>query len=223
VLFSFAPHRDYELGNQEMPASRLQIVRPSRGCRRRGFSLVEALVALTIMTMAGSVMLLAIESCLSTTTEAVDRLIADGMANQLLDEISLKRFMTAGDTPLSISGPSAFETSGSGRERFNDLDDYKNFSVKPAEGIWGERLGSGNDSGGTRNANFCIPSSQFTNWRQRVDIYFVSPTNHSQKLTGSSTSYYRAVEVIIEYVEADGSVIPLARRRRVYAYQPPHS
>lgn len=172
------------------------------------------------MTLAGSVMLLAVESCLSSTTDGVDRLIADGLANQLLDEISLKRFMTAGDTPLSISGPSSYETSGSGRERFNDLDDYKNFSAKPAEGIWGERLGTGNDNGSARNANFAIPSSQFTNWRQRVDVYFVSATNHSQKLT-FGTSYYRAVEVTIEYVDTNGSVIPLAKRRRVYAYMPP--
>jgi hypothetical protein len=198
-------------------------LRGSRNHCRGGFSLVEALVALTIMTMAGSVMLLAIESCLSTTTDAVDKLIADGMANQLLDEISLKRFMSPGDTPLSISGPNSTETAGYGRERFNDIDDFKAFSVKPAEGIWGETLGTGNDSGGARNTNFCIPSTQFANWRQRVDVYFVSATDHSQKLTGSSTSYYRAVEVTIEYVAANGSVTPLAKRRRVYAYFPPHT
>jgi hypothetical protein len=188
---------------------------------RNAFSLVEALVALTITTLAGSVMLLAIESCLTSTSDAVDRLIADGLATQLLDEISTKRFMTAGDTPLSLSGPSTYETSGTGRERFNDLDDYKNFSALPAEGIYGETLGTGNDAGGARNSNFCIPATYFANWRQRVDVYFVSPTDHSVKLTGSSTSYYRAVEVIIEYVHADGRVIPLAKRRRVYAYLPP--
>ncbi|QDU30936.1 hypothetical protein ETAA8_60890 [Anatilimnocola aggregata] len=193
------------------------------GWQRSGFSLVEALVALTITTLAGSVMLLAIESCLSSTGDAVDRMIADGMANQLLNEMALKRFMAVGDTPLSISGPSAYETSGSGRERYNDLDDYKNFSVKPAEGIWGEALGTGNDSGSLRNSNFRVPSSYFTNWRQKVEIYFVSATDHSVRLTGSSTSYYRAFEVTIEYVHVDGRVILLAKRRRVYAYLPPPS
>jgi hypothetical protein len=204
-----------------MPANPICTHLRSRHRQRTAFSLAEALVALTIMTMAGSVMLLAVESCLTSTTEAVDHLIADGMANQLLDEISLKRFMTAGDTPLTISGPSVTEAAGNGRERFNDLDDYKNVSSKPAEGIWGETLGTGNDAGAPRNANFSVPSTQFTNWRQRVEIYFVSPTNHSQKLTGSSTSYYRAVEVTIEYVKPNGGVIPLAKRRRVYAYMPP--
>ena len=195
--------------------------RHQRPRQRRGFSLVEALVALTITTLAGSVMLLAIESCLSSTTDAVDRMIADGLATQLLDEISVHRYMAPGDSPLSISGPNATEAAGNGRERFNDMDDLKNFAAQPAEGIWGERLGIGNDSGGARNSNFCIPTTQFTNWRQRVEIYFVSPTNHSQRLTGSSTSYYRAVEVTIEFVKADGGVIPLAKRRRVYAYLPP--
>jgi hypothetical protein len=187
---------------------------------RRGFSLVEALVALTITTLAGSVLLLAIESCLTSTSDAVDRMIADGLATQLLDEISVRRFMSSGDTPLSISGPNATESAGKGRERFNDMDDYKNFTAKPVQGIWGERLGTGNDNGDSRNPNFCIPASQFANWRQKVDIYFVSPTNHSQRLT-SGSSYFRAVEVTIEYVKPNGGVIPLAKRRRVYAYLPP--
>lgn len=199
-----------------MPAHRLNPQLP-----RRAFSLVEALVALTITTLAGSVVLLAIESCLTSTSDAVDRLIADGIATQILDEISTKRFMAPGDTPLTISGPNATETAGAGRSLFNDVDDYKAFTAKPAKGIYGETLGAGNDSGGTRNVNFQIPSSQFTNWRQRVEVYFVSPTDHSVKLTGASTSYFRAAEVTIEYVHSDGRVIPLANRRRVYAYLPP--
>lgn len=202
-----------------MPAHRLKLM-PNARC---AFSLVEALVALTITTLAGSVVLLAVESCLTSTSDAVDRLIADGMATQLLDEISTKRFMAAGDSPLIISGPGSHETGGPGRSLFNDLDDYKAFSAKPAKGIYGETLGTGNDIGGVRSSNFCIPTTQFTNWRQRVEIYFVSPTDHSVKLTGASTSYFRAAEVTIEYVHPDGRVIPLANRRRVYAYLPPPS
>ncbi len=210
-------------GNQDMPALQLlrQEFRRGRMRRRSAFSLAEALVALTITTLAGSVMLLAIESCLTSTSDAVDRLIADGLACQLLAEVSTKRFMTSGDTPLSISGRSAYEGSGYGRERYNDVDDYKQLSVTPAAGMWGEALGTGNDAGGARNSSFCVPSGYFTNWRQKFDIYFVSATNHSVRLTGSSTSYYRAAEVTIEYVHTDGRVIPLAKRRRVYAYLPP--
>ncbi|WP_425617873.1 hypothetical protein NA78x_001563 [Anatilimnocola sp. NA78] len=194
---------------------------PRRFSLRTAFSLIEALVALTITSLAGSVMLLAIESCLTSTSDAVDQMIADGLANQMLDEISLRRFMAAGDNPLTISGPNATETNGSGRERYDDIDDYKAFTAKPAKGIWGEGLGTGNDSGGTRNANFTVPASYFTNWRQKVEVYSVSATDHSVRLTGSSTSFYRAAEVTVEYVHADGRVIPLAKRRRVYAYLPP--
>ena len=46
---------------------------------RRAFSLVEALIALTIMALAGSVLLLSIESSLHSTTEAVEQTIADGL------------------------------------------------------------------------------------------------------------------------------------------------
>lgn len=166
-------------------------------------------------------MLLAVESCLTSTTEAVDQLIADGMANQLLDEISLKRFMANGDTPLSISGPSSYETSGNGRERFNDLDDCKNFSARPAEGIWGETLGTGNDSGGNGKRELYASQYAVCQLAAAGRDLFCQPDQSFAKTDWLRMSYYRAVEVTIEYVRADGGVIPLAKRRRVYAYMPP--
>jgi type II secretory pathway pseudopilin PulG len=65
-----------------------------------GFSLVEALVALSITSLAGAVLLLAVESSLGTTTEAVHRTIADGIAQQTLHEILTKRYTEKGESPL---------------------------------------------------------------------------------------------------------------------------
>jgi len=191
--------------------------------RRFGFTLVEALVAVSIVAVAGSVLLLAVESSLQTTWDAVDKTIADGIAQQVLDEVMTKRYMAEGAGPLdalSTLGANTTEKAGKGRERYNDTDDYRNFTAMPVEGIYGERLGSGNEEGGTRHPAFQVPASKLANWRQRIEVYYVDPNNHSIRLS-NTTSHYRAVEVHIDYVEPDGTVRPLASRKRIYAYLPP--
>lgn len=188
--------------------------------RRRGFTLVEAMVAITVLALAGSVLLLAVDTSLQNTTDAVDRSIADGLAQQLLDEISLARFMEPGTDAGDPLGPTAWETGGSGRERFNDTDDYHNFTAQPVEGLWGEPLGTGDDTGDSRHSAFQVPSSFFDSWRQRVEVYFVDPIDHSIRLT-SGTSDYRGIEVHIERIEPDGRVVPLATRKKVLTYIAP--
>mgnify|MGYP003343051482 CR=1 FL=1 len=54
---------------------------------RLGFSLIEALIALSITSIAGAVLLLSVQSSLDTTIEAVDKTIADGIAQQTIDEM----------------------------------------------------------------------------------------------------------------------------------------
>jgi type II secretory pathway pseudopilin PulG len=209
-----------------MTQTQEQVRQPStkhHGRRPRGFSLAEALVAITILAMAGVVLLLSVESSLQTTTSAIDRSIADGLAQQLLDEITLKHFVVPGSSPTSTSfGPNAYETAGQGRERYNDTDDYYNLTTESLEGVWGEPLGTGDDYGGQRHSAFQIPASTFAGWRQRVQVYFVDPTDHRQPLA-TGTSSYRGIEVHIERAQADGSVHPLATRKRIIAYFPPPS
>jgi prepilin-type N-terminal cleavage/methylation domain-containing protein len=187
---------------------------------RRGFSLIEAMVAITVLALAGSVLLLAVETSLQTTTEALDRSIADGLAQQLLDEISLQHFMQPDTSCTDPLGPSGWENSGSGRERFNDTDDYHSYTVQPAEGLWGEPLGTGNGDGNARHSAFQVPANYFESWRQRVEVYFVSASDPRERLT-SGTSEYRGIEVTIERIDPDGMVRPLATRKKVIAYVPP--
>jgi type II secretory pathway pseudopilin PulG len=200
------------------PASRCP---PSRRRQSRGgFTLVEAMVSITVLALAGSVLLLAVDTSLQTTTEAVDRSIADGLAQQLLDEITICHFMQPGTSCAGPLGPSGWESGGSGRERFNDTDDFHGFLAQPVEGVWGEPLGTGNDDGGTRHSAFQPPAGFFANWRQRVEVYFVDPADPSVRLS-SGTSEYRAVEVHIEQLNDDGGVRSLATRKKVIAYIPP--
>lgn len=192
-----------------------------RELRRRAFTLIEAMVAIAITALAGSVLLLAVETSLETTTDGVDHLLAEGIADQILDEISTKRFMSIGSTPTYVPFVrSSYEAAGAGRSRYNDTDDYHNYVAFPLKGMWGETLGTGDDAGGSRHPQFAIASDYFSNWRARVEIYFVNPNDPSQRLA-SGTSCYRAAEVNVEYVSPTGTVNLLADRRRVYAYVPP--
>ena len=194
---------------------------PFAGPSSRGFSIVEAIVALSITAMAGAVLLLAVESTVQSTTDSVQRTIADGLAQQLLDEALTKRFVMPGSDPLaSDMGPSTFELAGSGRERYNDSDDYQQFTALPAAGIYGEQVGTGDEAGGLRHASFRVPAGYFQNWRQRVEVYFVDPNDHRVRLT-ASTSYFRAIEVHVEIQDGDGTFRNLATRKRIVAYVPP--
>src|SRR5262245_37131325 len=77
------------------------------------FTLIEALIALSITSLAGAVLLLSVQSSLETTVEAVQRTIADGIAQQTIDEILTKRYMEPADDPLSnLLGPITGEILG---------------------------------------------------------------------------------------------------------------
>jgi len=204
-----------------------------RGARRSrlGFSLVEALVALSITALAGVVLLLSVESSLQTTNDAVERTIADGAAQRLLDEILTRRFYeldeSGGGTPPNGSlgglvetlGPTTSESLGNSFELFDDVDDFAGYGAQPLEGSYGEVLGTGDDEGNQRLANFRLRGSFFDRWRQRVDVYYVDANNHTIRST--AVTPYRAVEVFVERVETDGAIYPLAQRKRIVAFIPP--
>ena len=195
---------------------------------RAGFTLIEALAAIAIMAMAGSVMLLAAQTSLDATDDAAKQAIAQGICEQVLDEIMVTRYMESGaaynqNTLASDSG----ETT---RQSYDDTDDFNGLSLQPIRDSYGQTLGTGNDAEGTRLANFRIDSSFFNKWRLRVDIYYVSSADLSLRLDNpavtaggnlSTTSGYRAAEVTVEYQNSDGSYQTLATGRRVYAYFPP--
>src|SRR5262245_61813386 len=138
-----------------------------------GFSLIEAMIALSITSLAGAVLLMSVQSSLDTTVEAVDRTIADGVAQQVLDEVLTKRWVGAGENPLTTTlGPVSSELLNGGTALFDDADDYAGYSAQPLKGSYGETLGMGDDSGNQRLENFRVRSDFFKNWRVRVDVYY---------------------------------------------------
>jgi type II secretory pathway pseudopilin PulG len=191
-----------------------------RSRRPLGFSLIEALIALSITSIAGAVLLLSVQSSLDTTIEAVDKTIADGIAQQTIDEILTKRFVGPEENPLTaLLGALSSELQNLGTSLFDDTDDYAGYVAKPLKGLSGEILGTGDDAGGLRLQNFRVRSDYFENWRVRVDVYYVNPDNHL--LRSTSATNFRMIEVNVELVRSNGTVLPLANRKRVVAYIPP--
>src|SRR6478609_4986919 len=195
----------------------------ARQTRLRGrlaFSLIEALIALSITSIAGAVLLLSVQSSLDTTIEAVDKTIADGVAQQTIDEILTKRFVGPAENPLTaVLGALSSELQSLGTSLFDDTDDYAGYIAQPLKGLSGETLGTGDDSGGLRLQNFRVRSDYFQNWRVRVDVYYVNADNHLVR--SATATNFRMIDVNVELVRTNGSVLPLANRKRLIAYVPP--
>ena len=186
------------------------------------FTLVEALLAISLAALAGSVLLLGVSSSLQMSDEALQQVLADGMAQQLMDEVVGGRYQAVGIGPYQISfSPSAYELGGSGRERYDDIDDYHGLRSQPPTDLWGVELGKDDGEGGERHPNFQGPAGFFDNWRQEVDVCYVGRSDLTTALATGQVSDYRAVVVRIVYVDPERGERVLAELRRVVAYVPP--
>ncbi len=159
------------------------------------FTLVEALLAISVAALAGSVLLLGITSSLQTTNEALQQTIANGMAQQLMDEV--------------VGG------------RYHDVDDYDGVRRQPPTDPWGIELGKDDGEGGQRHPDFQAPAGFFDNWRQEIDVYYVGESDLTTALPAGQIRDYRAVVVRIVYVDPERGERVLAELRRVVAYVPP--
>jgi prepilin-type N-terminal cleavage/methylation domain-containing protein len=193
----------------------------SSAVRRRGFTLVETMTAMTIMAVAGATLLVGLASSADSTQDAIDRTIADGLARQLLDECSGMRYMEAGGGAYDPQplGPGSPEVAAGARRQFDDIDDYNGVQTTPPTDRWGITLGTDDGRGGTRPAAFRLASDYFTGWKQHVEVEYVAESNLSTPLT-SGTSSYRLITVRIMKDLPGGGTVELARVSRVVAYVP---
>lgn len=199
---------------------RLVMVRP-RTLHKSAFTLIEALIAISIMAIAGGAIMLALTSATQTTRMSTESAIATGIAERLVDEVVGQRYAAQGAGPYQTTlVANSWELAGQGRERYDDTDDYNGFIAQPVEGVGGLELGQGDENGNLRPANFRAPTGYFSSWREEIEVYYVDATNHSVRLPSGSTSDFRCVEVRIVRDNPDGSDTELANLRRVYAYVP---
>jgi type II secretory pathway pseudopilin PulG len=196
----------------------------SKAHRRRssaaGFTLVEALVSITITAIAGSALLLGINSALQTTNSVLEQTIAQGMAQQLMDELSGLRYVEAGSSPYAALRAETGEVSGASRERFDDIDDFSGLQIQAPKDLWGIALGQDDGKGGLRHTSFRAPTGYFSRWRQEVEVYYVSDADMSTRLASGQTSNYRAVHVRIFVDTPDRGAQKLVDLRRIFANVP---
>lgn len=204
--------------------SRDALLRTPRWCQARratarAFTLVEAVVALTITAIAAAALFLTLDASLQTTTVASERAIADGLARQLLDEIMGQRHHAPGSDPYQFPlEPSPLESQGPGRRLFNDSGDYHLYQTAGAEDLFGNPLGHGDEAGGLRHPSFRLTSDYFHNWGQKVEVYYVDENDHSRRLPDFQTSNFRAAEITIFRITPENKIVELARKRQVFAY-----
>jgi type II secretory pathway pseudopilin PulG len=192
----------------------------SHGRRADGFSLVEALVALTLIGLASSTLLLATASTVQSGADSTAETIARGIAEQIMDEILGQRYHESGGSARATLGPETGETSSPQRTiLFDDTDDYANFSSTPLRDDWGIARGQGNGAGGLRASEFRLPDNYFANWNVNVRVSYVDEIIPTKDLSGSATSVVRAVRVQVTR-NWNGTAQELVTIRRVIAYVP---
>lgn len=187
---------------------------------RRGFTLIEALVSVTLTVVAGTALLYGVYDSIGNTKRALEQTIAVGLAQQMMDEIAGMKYCEDYTQPYQWPlAANATELAGVGRSLFNDIDDYVNIRNQPPVDRWNVLIGDDNGSGGSRHQNFRA-SSYLTNWRREVDVYYVSNTDLTTALASGQTSSFRAVEVRMYVYDPNGAKRLLTTLRRVFAYVP---
>lgn len=182
------------------------------------------MVAITIVATAGTAMMLGIASAMTASYDAMDQTIAQGMAEQLIDEVAGRMYaLNHGyryDTPMRANNA---ELALPGRQ-FNDIDDFNGSGsglvYQPPVDWRGISLGTDDGEGGERHPNFQIATDYFDDWRQEIEVYYVDDDNPSVRLYGNNTSNSRAVEVTILREGDANSYRELASVRRVFSNIP---
>lgn len=188
------------------------------------FTIIEAMAAIAIVAIAGSVLLLGTTTSIQNADDAMRRTIAQGMAQQLMDEVVGCRYMELNSIAYEVSlGPNGSEGAAGTRAAFDDIDDFNGYRCQPPTDCYGIALGSDNGQGGTRNANFQCRNPFLLRWRQEVDVYYVQDSDLNTKLPTGQTSDYRVVEVRVVDNDPGRGPMTLARVRRVIPYVSPLS
>jgi hypothetical protein len=137
----------------------------------------------------------------------------------LMDEVVGCRYMDLCGSPYDTTlKPSAAEAATGTRQLLDDVGDFNGYRCQPPKDSYGIALGTDDGQGGQRNPTFQGGATYLQNWRQEIDVYYVSDTNLMTPLPAGQTSDYRAVEVRIMYNDPVRGASQLAKIRRVVTY-----
>ncbi len=188
-------------------------------CRRVAFTLIEVMVALAVFSITAAAITLSITASLSTSQDARDRLIAEGLACQLLDEILSCRYSENNAVPYDIYlRPGTTETATGNRSLFDDIDDFNGWAEEPPKDPWGIPLGQEDGSGGYRPVE--ARTASLARFRREVTIAYVAPPNYSIPLPFGQVTDFRLVEVRVYRRNPNGGLVLLSRLSQVVAHIP---
>lgn len=173
---------------------------------RDGLTLIESVMAVTIMTITGSALLTAAMASIQSGALMSQTLVAEGIADQLADEVFLVGFPR---------GTNVLPTAGTARVLFNHIDDYGDYDRRPPVDRLNRVLGTEDVTVNTpRNAALQPQPGYLDSYRQKVVVERLSPTSSSFNVVTSDTDF-RRVTVIVTYTDASGVEVPLAKRTRI--------
>lgn len=185
------------------------------GPSRAGFSLVEALIAVTLTTTAGAALLNIVFVSQRAVEENLRASVAAGMAEQLMQEIV--------QSPIP-SGPSTMAPAGSPRSSFDDIDDYSGYVACPPLSRNGQTLGAeGSSADEVATARVAGMNAQLTwlaTFQQEAIVEKVVPSGTTWVAT-TAAGDYRRVTVRIRDVRDSNNPVVRAELVRIFAYVAP--
>ena len=209
---------------------------------RRGFSMVEALTAVSVTAIAGAALLTSIGATVRSSTDSAHAAVARGLADQLMDEIAASRFpesATAARFPVPVAAPmgtiGAMPLSGIpvsvsrlSRQTFDDIDDYDGWKCKGPVDRQGRRIGTEGAliQQDEREWHYPRPSSmrpeeQFLqSFTREVQVERIRPDAGSGWTVVSQPTDYQRVTVRVKYTDAQSNTTTLAEISRIFSYVP---
>src|SRR6476659_11016996 len=144
--------------------------------RCRGLTLIEVVAATMIVGLMAVAALNALAAATKSSNSIGNRAVAAGLADELMAEILMQSYSDPDGSP--VFGHESGESTTI-RSAFDDVDDYDGWNASPPQ----YRDGT------------VIPDR--TNWRQRVAVTYVVPTNPTQ--TSASDQGAKRIRVSIDY------------------------
>jgi len=151
--------------------------RPGRR-RRRGLTLIEVVVSTLIVGVMTVAALNTLGAATRSSEAAGNRAVALGLADDLMAEILNGAYSEPSGAP--VFGPESGENTGT-RAAFDDVDDYHGWNRMPPQ---------------TRDG---VNLPDRAEWRRRVVVERVVPTNPAQTTSGSTDQGAKRIRVIVEY------------------------
>ena len=180
---------------------------------RGGVTAMESMLAMAIVTIAGTALLSALGSAVMSSREIALMTVAQGLADQLLAEATACP-VPAGAAPAKPAPP---------RSNFTVVDHYDGWDETPPQDRLGRRLGTeGTNWAGSpvpRPAEMQADLALLSRFGRSVTVEKVALSGSNWVGTSSDTRF-RRITVRVRFAD-DGRTRPLAEASRVVGYVEP--